>query len=236
MRQYDPHPDCRRTIAAGPRPERCDGNLRLHLALAGAEGRAPPRLSNQMAKSHSFAVTGPVPPASSTRRPSIIAGGSGPRLAMVRFRTRLPSRQLSRRSTAGADRPFGTTSTNMADSNHIKSGRRKPHVWTHLALRKPGLMPTKPGQTVDRQRKLRPSSDDCDLRLVDTSITSSRGQRGSSAGESVEDVIMRKMGRIGGGVSHKKTHRFNGGLAGCYHTGRCFVSPSSQGQNHGRRT
>ena len=33
-----------------------------------------------------------LPPASSTRRPSITAGGNWPRLARVRFLTRLPSR------------------------------------------------------------------------------------------------------------------------------------------------
>ena len=42
-----------------PPPERSDGDLQLHMALAGAEGRTPPQLKQPMAKSHSFAVTGP---------------------------------------------------------------------------------------------------------------------------------------------------------------------------------
>ena len=50
---------------------------------------------------------------SSLRRVSTLAGGQEERLARVRLRTRLPSRQPSRRRTAGGELRFGTMSTYM---------------------------------------------------------------------------------------------------------------------------
>ena len=53
---------------------------------------------------------------SSLRRASTLAGGQAERLARVRLRTLGPSRQPSRRRTAGGELRLGTTSTYMGTS------------------------------------------------------------------------------------------------------------------------
>ncbi len=63
-----------------------------------------------------------VSPRSTRRSASTFASGQSDRLASVRVLTLPPSRQLSRKSTAGGDERFGTRVTYMNHIDHATAG------------------------------------------------------------------------------------------------------------------
>ena len=84
---------------------------------------------------------------SSRRRVSILAAGQSERLAMVRLRTRLPSRQPSRRRMAGAVLRLGTVSTYMATTGQVNA-RIKDQYPIYLGTKNAPKHPVSPWKSI----------------------------------------------------------------------------------------